>query len=88
MPAGTIVVTGGGRGIGAAVSQKLAALGYAVAINYASDKTAAKTTAAKIVAEGGRAGNLRRRCGLRSSRGRALFDDAIARTRPFGRPRQ
>jgi NAD(P)-dependent dehydrogenase (short-subunit alcohol dehydrogenase family) len=34
-----LIVTGGGRGIGAAVSRLAAARGYAVCVNYRSDKT-------------------------------------------------
>jgi NAD(P)-dependent dehydrogenase (short-subunit alcohol dehydrogenase family) len=53
---GTLVVTGGSRGIGAA-SAKLAArrLGYAVAVNYRSDKAAADRVVAAVKADGGRA---------------------------------
>jgi NAD(P)-dependent dehydrogenase (short-subunit alcohol dehydrogenase family) len=36
-----VLVTGGSRGIGAAVARQAAAEGYAVAINYVSDRTAA-----------------------------------------------
>ena len=32
---GTIIVTGGSRGIGAAISRRLAAEGYAILVNYA-----------------------------------------------------
>jgi 3-oxoacyl-[acyl-carrier protein] reductase len=48
-------VTGGGRGIGAAIARRLAADGAAVAINYLDNRVAAEATAAAIVAAGGRA---------------------------------
>jgi NAD(P)-dependent dehydrogenase (short-subunit alcohol dehydrogenase family) len=54
-PSGTLIVTGGGRGIGAAVSRLAAAAGYAVAVNYAGDAPAAQTVAEAIAADGGRA---------------------------------
>lgn len=46
------LVTGGGRGIGRAVSRRLAADGFAVAVNYRRDREAAEATAAEV---GGRA---------------------------------
>ena len=49
------VVSGGGRGIGAAISRRLAADGAAVAVNYRRDEAAAAATVAEIVAAGGRA---------------------------------
>ena len=55
MPSGLIIVTGGSRGIGAAICRRLAADGYAVAVNYATDAKAAETTAAEIEKSGGRA---------------------------------
>jgi len=50
-----IVVTGGSRGIGAATAQLAAARGYAVCINYVSNRSAADAVAAGIVKAGGRA---------------------------------
>ena len=48
-------MTGGGRGIGAAVSRLAAARGYAVVINYASGEQAAAEVRDEIVAAGGSA---------------------------------
>jgi NAD(P)-dependent dehydrogenase (short-subunit alcohol dehydrogenase family) len=52
---GVAIVTGGGRGIGAAIAKGLALDGYAVAVNYASNKNAASQTVSEIVATGGAA---------------------------------
>ncbi|MBU6530890.1 SDR family oxidoreductase [Streptomyces sp. NPDC057245] len=49
------VVTGGSRGIGRAVSRKLAADGLAVVVNYARDAFAAEEVVAAITGAGGRA---------------------------------
>jgi 3-oxoacyl-[acyl-carrier protein] reductase len=53
------LVTGGSRGIGAAISQKLAALGAQVAINYASSPDAANQLVEQIQSNGGKAIALR-----------------------------
>jgi NAD(P)-dependent dehydrogenase (short-subunit alcohol dehydrogenase family) len=50
-----LVVTGGGRGIGAAVSRLAAIRGYAVCINYRTDAEAARKVVQAIAAEGGTA---------------------------------
>jgi 3-oxoacyl-[acyl-carrier protein] reductase len=44
----TALVTGGGKGIGRAISQALGAMGAKVAVNYKSDKAAAEETAASL----------------------------------------
>jgi 3-oxoacyl-[acyl-carrier protein] reductase len=53
------LVTGGSKGIGAAIAKSLAAEGASVAVNYASSKSGADTTVAEIVAAGGIAVSLR-----------------------------
>lgn len=53
------LVTGGSRGIGAAIVRRLANDGAAVAFTYASSDTAARALAAEIEGQGGRALALR-----------------------------
>ena len=50
---GTAIVTGGGRGIGAACSRQLAAKGYGVVIAYKSDEAAAAMVVDEITSAGG-----------------------------------
>ena len=50
-----IIVTGGSRGIGAAICRKLGALGHPVAVNYAGNAAAAAQVVEAITAAGGRA---------------------------------
>ena len=52
---GTIIVTGGSRGIGAAICRRLARDGHPVLVNYTSGAEAAGTVVAEIEAAGGRA---------------------------------
>ncbi|MBR5348914.1 MAG: 3-oxoacyl-[Lachnospiraceae bacterium] len=49
------LVTGAGKGIGAACAKKLAAMGHTVIINYNGSKAAAEETAAQIRSAGGKA---------------------------------
>lgn len=51
----TALVTGGARGIGAAIVRRLGQAGAHVAINYAGSKGAADALAAEILADGGNA---------------------------------
>jgi len=52
---GTAVVTGGGRGIGAATARLAAEHGYAVCVNYLRDAASASNVVAQIEQAGGRA---------------------------------
>jgi len=49
------LITGGSRGIGAETARLCAAHGYAVAVNYRADQTAASAVVAGIQSRGGRA---------------------------------
>ncbi len=49
------IVTGGSRGIGAAIAQRLARDGFTVVVNYAGSAKAAEDLVAKIEAAGGKA---------------------------------
>jgi len=52
---GALLVTGGGRGIGAATARLAAQRGYAVAVNYLRNATAAEGVVREITQAGGRA---------------------------------
>jgi NAD(P)-dependent dehydrogenase (short-subunit alcohol dehydrogenase family) len=52
---GVMVVTGGGRGIGAATARLAASRGYSVCVNYLRDSQAAGALADEITGAGGRA---------------------------------
>lgn len=51
----TLIVTGGGRGIGAATARHAAQHGYAVCVNYLQNQTAAAEVVAAIQKDGGNA---------------------------------
>jgi 3-oxoacyl-[acyl-carrier protein] reductase len=72
------LVTGGSRGIGRAIVERLARDGAAVAVNYATQAAAAEKLAAEIVAAGGRAFAIRADV-ARASEVVRLFDETIAR---------
>jgi NAD(P)-dependent dehydrogenase (short-subunit alcohol dehydrogenase family) len=55
MARGVMMVTGGGRGIGAATAQLAARRGYAVCVNYLRDRAAAESVVESIRAQGGQA---------------------------------
>ena len=50
-----LLITGAGRGIGAATALEAAKRGYAVAVNYRANRPAAESIVAEIVGAGGRA---------------------------------
>ena len=75
------LVTGGSRGIGAAISLRLALEGAVVAVNYAGNATAAADVVARIVALGGTAEAFRADVSDAAACS-ALVDDVFAR---FGR---
>ncbi|MBA5776958.1 SDR family oxidoreductase [Stappia sp. F7233] len=52
---GVLIVTGGSRGIGAAVCRLAAREGYTVVVNYVANQAAADTLVAELVASGGKA---------------------------------
>jgi 3-oxoacyl-[acyl-carrier protein] reductase len=54
-PIKSAIVTGGSRGIGAAIAERLARDGFAVVVNYAGNAVAAQALVGKIQAAGGRA---------------------------------
>jgi len=54
-PQGALIVTGASRGIGAATARLAAARGYAVCVNYHSNREAAEAVVGSIAAAGGRA---------------------------------
>jgi NAD(P)-dependent dehydrogenase (short-subunit alcohol dehydrogenase family) len=55
VPDKVVVITGGGRGIGAATSLKAAERGYSVVVNYVSRPDAAEEVVATILKHGGKA---------------------------------
>ncbi|UNO40006.1 SDR family oxidoreductase [Streptomyces sp. MST-110588] len=69
----TALVTGGSRGIGRAVSQRLARDGARVAVHYGRDEVAAKETVTAIEAAGGQAFAVRAELGVPGD-ARALWE--------------
>jgi 3-oxoacyl-[acyl-carrier protein] reductase len=74
------LVTGGSRGIGAAIAKRLVADGASVGITYAKDASAASAVVKAIELAGGSHRNPGRRCQRRSSQG--CVEKAVA---TFGR---
>lgn len=75
------LVTGGSKGIGAAIAKSLAAEGASVAVNYASSKSGAESTVAEIVAAGGTAVSVQGDVS-KAADARSIVDKTIAK---FGR---
>ncbi len=80
MNAGTVIITGGSRGIGAACAVRAARAGYAVVASYRDDAHAAAAVVSAIEREGGRALALRADVAVASDVAQ-LFDAA---DRAFG----
>ncbi|MFJ1707107.1 SDR family oxidoreductase [Kitasatospora sp. NPDC088346] len=55
MPSETVLITGGGRGIGAATARLAGRRGYRVCVNYRSDEASARAVVDGIRADGGTA---------------------------------
>jgi 3-oxoacyl-[acyl-carrier protein] reductase len=77
------LVTGGSRGIGAAVAQRLAADGYAVVINYRTNVEAAQVVLDQIARAGGEAHAEAFDVSDREATGAALERLLAADSRPF-----
>ncbi|MFI1418170.1 SDR family oxidoreductase [Streptomyces sp. NPDC020731] len=76
----TALVTGGSRGIGRAISHRLAREGALVAVHYGHDPTAAERTVKEIQADGGRAFPVHAELGVPGDADTlwSAFDDALA----------
>jgi NAD(P)-dependent dehydrogenase (short-subunit alcohol dehydrogenase family) len=71
------LVTGASRGIGRAIAVRLAEDGYAVAVNYHSNRAAAEEVVEEIAQAGGRAVAVRGDVGVHADRQR-LIDETLA----------
>lgn len=80
----TALVTGGSRGIGRAISRRLAREGALVAVHYGHDQAAAERTVKEIDAEGGRAFAVRAELGVDGDAATLweAFDRALAAQDP------
>jgi NAD(P)-dependent dehydrogenase (short-subunit alcohol dehydrogenase family) len=79
---GMVIVTGGSRGIGAAICRKLATLGHPVAVNYTARPGAAEAVVAVIKAAGGRARAVRADV-ADEKQVSAMFDEAVTALGPL-----
>jgi NAD(P)-dependent dehydrogenase (short-subunit alcohol dehydrogenase family) len=79
---GTLIVTGGSRGIGAATATLAAERGYAVCVNYRTNRAAADAVVAEILAAGGAALAVQADVASESDVVR-LFETAAARMPPL-----
>lgn len=77
---GTVLITGGSRGIGAATARLAAASGYDVCLTYASQHEAAEAVAAEIRALG------RQACCLQADAGATDFADTLMARLPSSLP--
>ena len=81
MPDPTLLVTGAGRGIGAATAIAAARAGWRVGVNYVADAASAQAVVDAITAAGGRAAALRADVSDEAAVAR-LFDQAAASLGP------
>ena len=81
MPERTLLITGAGRGIGAATAIAAARAGWQVGVNYVADESSAQAVVAAVAAAGGRAAALRADVSDEASVER-LFDEAAAKLGP------
>lgn len=72
----TAIVTGAGRGIGAALARAFALEGAAVVVNYSASKDSAQALVSEILAANGRAVSVRADVGMIEEHGR-LMDAAL-----------
>lgn len=79
---GMVIVTGGSRGIGAAVCRKLASLGHPVAVNYTARPEAAEAVVASIKKSGGRAHAVRADV-ADEKQVKAMFEEAVGALGPI-----
>ncbi|MEU8654254.1 SDR family oxidoreductase [Streptomyces sp. NPDC048737] len=82
----TALVTGGSRGIGRAISRRLAREGALVAVHYGHDPAAAERTVKEIEADGGRAFPVHAELGVHGDADTlwSAFDRALADRAPAG----
>ena len=73
MPERTLLITGAGRGIGAATAVAAARAGWQVGVNYVADESSAQAVVAAVAAAGGGAAALRAAVSAETSVER-LFD--------------
>jgi len=80
---GTVLITGGGRGIGAATARGAARAGHAVVVNYRERADAADALVAEIEGAGGRAKAVQADVGVEADVVR-LFEQAVRWGGPVG----
>jgi len=79
---GTMIITGSGRGIGAAIAQLAAQRGYSVCVNYANRSERADQVVATIREQGGKAITVQADVSD-ETQVKALFDTAIEKLGPL-----